>query len=283
MRIKTFFLVSFIFFQFFSYAQLKWQNVDSLFQPLPPSVHVYFTDDKIDTGAFRAYYLVADLKDKNLNFTTDTTYKRRLTPSQFYQKNNNPLVVVNGTFFSFQTNQNLNVVIKNGKLVSYTAPIKGSGKDSLKYIYSYKGAIGINKKRKADIAWIKTDSSKRYAMAAQYPLTSKDNLFAVKKGSVRESGASTNELFSKWKMKTAIGGGPVLLQNGEIKVTNNEERMFAGKGINDKHPRTAMGYTRDNKLIILVIEGRNSNAGGASLTQEAQIFKDLDCLEALNL
>ena len=283
MRIKTFFLVSFIFFQFFSYAQLKWQNVDSLFQPLPPSVHVYFTDDKIDTGAFRAYYLVADLKDKNLNFTTDTTYKRRLTPSQFYQKNNNPLVVVNGTFFSFQTNQNLNVVIKNGKIVSYTAPIKGSGKDSLKYNYSYKGAIGISKKRKADVAWIKTDSSKRYAMASQYPLTSKSNLFAVKTGSVKESGAFTNELFSKWKMKTAIGGGPVLLQNGEIKVTNNEERMFAGKGINDKHPRTAMGYTRDNKLIILVIEGRNSNARGASLTQEAQIFKDLDCLEALNL
>ena len=283
MRIKTFFLVSFIFFQLFSYAQLKWQNVDSLFQPLPPSVHVYFTDDKIDTGAFRAYYLVADLKDKNLNFTTDTTYKRRLTPSQFYQKNNNPLVVVNGTFFSFQTNQNLNVVIKNGKLVSYTAPIKGSGKDSLKYNYSYKGAIGISKKRKADVAWIKTDSSKRYAMAAQYPLTSKSNLFAGKNGRVRESDASTNELFSKWKMKTAIGGGPVLLQNGEIKVTNNEERMFAGKGINDKHPRTAMGYTRDNKLIILVIEGRNSNAGGASLSQEAQIFKDLDCLEALNL
>ena len=283
MRIKTFFLVSSIFFQFFSYAQLKWQNVDSLFQPLPPSVHVYFTDDKIDTGAFRAYYLVADLQDKNLNFTTDTTYKRRLTPSQFYQKNNNPLVVVNGTFFSFQTNQNLNVVIKNGKLVSYTAPIKGSGKDSLKYNYSYKGAIGISKKRKADVAWIKTDSSKQYATAAQHPLTSRGSLIAVKKGSVRESGGSTNELFSKWKMKTAIGGGPVLLQNGEIKVTNNEERMFAGKGINDKHPRTAMGYTKDNKLIILVIEGRNSTARGASLTQEAQIFKDLDCLEALNL
>ena len=283
MQIKVLLSVLLIFVQHFSYSQLKWKNVDSLFQPLPPSVHVYFTDDKIDTGAFRAYYLVADLKDKNLNFTTDTTYKRRLTPSQFYQKNNNPLVVVNGTFFSFQTNQNLNVVIKNGKLVSYTAPIKGSGKDSLKYNYSYKGAIGISKKRKADVAWIKTDSTKRYAMAAQYPLTSKGNLIAVKKGSVTESRASSNELFSKWKMKTAIGGGPVLLQNGEIKVTNNEERMFAGKGINDKHPRTAMGYTRDNKLIILVIEGRNSNALGANLTQEAQIFKDLNCLEALNL
>ena len=86
-----------------------------------------------------------------------------------------------------------------------------------------------------------------------------------------------------WKMKTAVGGGPVLLQNGEIKITNNEELKFAGKAINDKHPRTAMGYTKDGKLIILVIEGRNKNAAGATLTQEAQIFRDLGCWEALNL
>jgi exopolysaccharide biosynthesis protein len=44
-----------------------------------------------------------------------------------------------------------------------------------------------------------------------------------------------------------------------------------------------MGYTKDNKLIILVVEGRNANAGGATLTQEAQILKGLGCVEALNL
>jgi exopolysaccharide biosynthesis protein len=82
----------------------------------------------------------------------------------------------------------------------------------------------------------------------------------------------------------AVGGGPVLLQYGNIHITNNDELKFAGKAINDKHPRTAMGYTKDNRLIILVIEGRNpGRAEGATLTQEAQIFKDLGCLEALNL
>jgi exopolysaccharide biosynthesis protein len=54
-------------------------------------------------------------------------------------------------------------------------------------------------------------------------------------------------------MKTAVGGGPVLLQNGEIKITNNEELKFAGNAIYDKHPRTAMGYTKDNKLVILLV------------------------------
>jgi exopolysaccharide biosynthesis protein len=283
MQSKILFYVLLIFVQYFSYSQLTWQNVDSLFQPLPSSIHVYFTNDKIDTGFFRAYYLIANIKDKHLIFTTDTTYKRRLTPTQFFKKNTEPLVVVNGTFFSFETNQNLNVVIKEGKLVSYTAPVKGIGKDSIHLFTSYKGAIGINKRRKADVAWIKTDSTKHYALAAQYPLTSSGNLFGINKPTSNKKNSSDNNLFSKWKMKTAIGGGPVLLQKGEIKVTNNEERMFAGKAINDKHPRTAMGYTKDNKLIILDIEGRNANAGGATLTQEAKIFKDLNAVEALNL
>ena len=69
-------------------AQLKWQNVDSLYQPLPSSVHIYFTEQAIDTAPFRAYYLIADLKDKRLDFTADTSHDRRLTPSTFYQRNN---------------------------------------------------------------------------------------------------------------------------------------------------------------------------------------------------
>ena len=45
-----------------------------------------------------------------------------------------------------------------------------------------------------------------------------------------------------------------------------------------------MGYTKDNKLIILVIEGRNPGlAEGATLTQEAQMLKEIGCWEALNL
>jgi len=89
--------------------------------------------------------------------------------------------------------------------------------------------------------------------------------------------------FSKWKMQTVIGGGPVLLQNGEIKITNNEERKFAGNAINDRHPRTAIGYTKENQLIILVAEGRTESAAGITLVQEAQILRDLGCAEALNL
>jgi len=225
---------------------------------------------------------VADLKDKKLNFTTDTTFKRRLTPFEFYQKNEQPLVVVNGTFFSFETNQNLNMVIKDRKLVAFNSKTTRHPKDSTKKVQLYSSAIGINKRRNADVAWIKTDSSKSYAKAVQFPFTHKGGFFARRSnGNVIQN--VNYDPFTKWKMETAIGGGPVLLQEGQIKISNEEEQMFAGKGIKDKHPRTAMGYTGDKKLIILVVEGRNPNAGGATLTQEAQILKDLGCVEALNL
>jgi hypothetical protein len=280
-------LITAVLFTTFSLGQLKWQNVDSLYQPLPASVHVYRSTDLLDGKPNIAYYVEADLKDKQLDFTVDTTQQRRLTPSKFYEKNDKPLLVVNTTFFSFATNQNLNVVIKNKKLVSYNIhTINGRGKDTFTYRHPFGSAIGISKKRKADIAWLYTDSSLNIPQASQFVLPAiKDSIQSPEQKYLFEKTSVPHHMgFEKWKMQTAVGGGPVLLQSGEIKITNEEELKFVGNAINDKHPRTAMGYTKDNKLIILVIQGRFPGiAEGATLTQEAQIFKDLGCWEALNL
>lgn len=275
-------------------AQISWVRVDSLFQPLPASVHVYKTMDPLDGKPNIAYYVIADLKDKNLLFDTDTTLNRRLTPAGFYERNQQPLVVVNSTFFSFATNQNLNLVIGKGRLLGYNIhSIPGRGKDTLTYRHVFGSALGISKQRKADIAWIFTDSSLRFPYATQWPVDfvkdSNDHiafqLFRHQSSlwtKIHKGG--TTPFFHKWKMQAAVGGGPVLIQNSEIKITNSEELKFAGKAINDKHPRTALGYTKDKKLIILVVQGRFSGeAEGADLTQLAQIMKDLGCHEALNL
>ena len=91
-------------------------------------------------------------------------------------------------------------------------------------------------------------------------------------------------MIKRWKMETAVGGGPGLISDGRILITNEQEKMFAGKAINDRHPRTAMGYTGSGELIIMAIEGRfPGKAEGATLPQEAQLLKDIGCFEALNL
>jgi exopolysaccharide biosynthesis protein len=283
---------AFVFFTSapFCLAQLKWENVDSFYQSLPANVHVFKSTDSIEGKPNIAFYVIADIKDRNLVFTTDTTYKRRLTPKKIYDKNNQPLVVVNGTFFDFATNRNLNTVIKDGKLVSYnvhTIPLKG--KDTLTYLHTFRSAIGISKKRKADVAWLYTDSTKKNALAAQIPRSYYNDSFPllisnIKSTKVSYTHGNFKRVFYKWKMQTAIGGGPVLVQDGKVQISNNEERMFTGKAIDDKHPRTAMGYTADGKLIILVVQGRFTGiAEGASLVQLANILTELGCREALNL
>ena len=267
-------------------AQVSWHNVNADFGPLPSGFNVFLSTDSLDGKPFRAFYAIADLDNKALDFSTDTTHKRRLTPAKFYEKNDGPLLVVNTTFFSFTSNQNNNLVIKDGKMVGYNIhSLPGKGKDTLTYRHVFHGAIGISKKRKADIAWIYSDSSSRYAYASQKaPAFYKDSIpvTGLKKLQQQYKGAGID--FKKWKMKAAVAGGPVLVQNGEVQVSNDEELKFNGKAINDKHPRTLMGYTREGKLIVMAVEGRNpGKADGVTLIQAARLLKELGCVEALNL
>jgi len=282
-----------------SFAQARWINVDPDFQPLPNDFHVYKTTDSLDGKPFIAYYAKARLKDKDLNFTADTSKDRRLTPLQFYTKNDQPLLVVNCTFFSYETNRSLNVVMRDGKMLAFnrhTIPMRG--KDTFQYQHPFTGAIGIDKRRNADVTWLYTDSSKKFPYAAglvtkaytdSTPKVSYDQIKSWRFGIDNTEGGEINmknlkPYFKKWKMKTAIGGGPVLVQYGRVNITNEEELKFTGKAINDKHPRTCMGYTSDGYLIVMVIQGRFPGiAEGATLEQEAKLLIELGCVEALNL
>ena len=138
--------------------------------------------------------------------------------------------------------------------------------------------MGITKKRKADVAWIFTDSS----MTRPYAFEDSP-VVAIGKSSLPNIKSLNRFDYVRWQMQTAIGGAPTLIHDGKIMITNKQEQMFVG-GEKDKHPRTAMGYTQSGKLIILVIQGRfTGKAEGATLQQEAQILLDLGCYEALNL
>lgn len=263
-------------------SQVKWINVDSLYQPLPSSVHVYRTTDLLDGKPNIAYYVSIELKDKRLDFTTAIGEGKRYTPAQYFERSDqHPLLVINTTFFEFVHNSNLNIVMNEGKMLAYQQhSLAGRGKDTLTYRHPFGSAIGIDKKRRADVAWLYTDTALRLPYASQQPVTFfKDSVadhastFMLQKGH-----------FKKWKMKTAVGGGPVLVQQGEVMITNNQELKFGGKAIDDKHPRSAMGYTADGKLIFMAIEGRFlGKAEGASLTQTALLLKGVGCIEALNL
>jgi hypothetical protein len=261
------------------HTQLRWRKVDSNFSPLPPSIHVFRSPDSLDGLPFIAYYVSARLKDRHLLFTVQTVTDNRFTPAQFYQLEQQPLLVVNSTFFSLTTGENYNLVVRNGRLLSHNLPsLHGTGPDSALYYYPTRGAIGIDRRRRADVAWTFTDSVRMWPYAFE-------EMPVVAKG--RDSLPSIYNLddinWKWWKMRTAVGGGPVLIHDGKVHITNREEQLFPNAA-GDYQPRTAMGYTREGQLIILAIQGRTpGKAAGATLQQEARIMLGLGCYEALNL
>ncbi len=272
-----------LFFQLVN-AQVKWLNVDSLYQPLAGGVHVFRTSDPVEGKPNIAFFVRIPLKDKSVVFDADTTHRRRITPSAYYERNNYPLLVVNCTFF-LQDNSNANVVVDKGKLVSFNIPSFYSRSDSV-YFYTTRSALGIDRKGNADVAWIFTGPEREKPFYLEYtPLVCSGKKVSTTLREVRKncSGLADNPL-KKWRMATAVGGGPTLISNGVIRITNEEEKMFTGRAINDRHPRTAMGYTKDGYLIILVVQGRFPGiAEGVTLGQEARILQELGCYEALNL
>ena len=279
MPLKNIRLVFTLLFYFnCSFAQLTWKNVSNEFGKLPSSIKVFKTTDSLSGRPFIAYYVEVNLKDKKLELTTQIGNGKRYTPAEYFQNENSPWVVVNGTFFSFQTNQNLNVVMREGKMMAFNVPaLKSKNSDS--FYYPTRSAIGFSKRNNPDVAWLFTDTVKPWPYAFQR----KPILAKGKTSDPSFKDLNTLDQWRWWTMQTAIGGGPVLVQQGKVFITNKEEQMLVD-GDTDKHPRTAMGYTKNKQLIILVIQGRfPGTAEGATLQEAANILIALNCVEGLNL
>ena len=262
------------------HAQTKWKDVSNEFGKLPTSVKVLKCDESLDGSPSIMYIATIKAKDHAKQFFVDTSYRRRLTPSQYFARNDQALVVVNCSFFEFVQNRNVNLIVQNSKMVGFDTPaVSRKGRDTMTYVHTLGSAFGIFKNGKMDIAFNYNDSGMTVPCVLQ-------SAYSPMIDSFRKLNFNHPTLsgLKPWKVKNAFGGGPVLVQEGQVKISNNEEKKFAGKAIADKHPRTAIGYTRDGTMIILAIQGRMKGlAEGATLPQMAKIMVDLGCVEAMNL
>lgn len=77
-----------------------------------------------------------------------------------------------------------------------------------------------------------------------------------------------------------ISGGPYLIKDGEIYINTKEEKLTA---ITGKNPRTLIGYTKNNDLILVTIDGREAHSIGMSLYESARFMQKLGCINAINL
>ncbi len=80
--------------------------------------------------------------------------------------------------------------------------------------------------------------------------------------------------------KHIISGGPYLIKDGEIYIDTKEEKLTS---ITGRNPRTLIGYTKNNDLILVTVDGRESHSVGMSLYESAKFMQKLGCINAINL
>lgn len=82
--------------------------------------------------------------------------------------------------------------------------------------------------------------------------------------------------------KHALGGGPNLLTNGAVNVTTSQEGF--DPSFESRAPRTAVGFTSSNTLMLVTVDGRNvGGAAGMTLNELATYMTYLGCSQAMNL
>ena len=248
-----------------SSLQIKWKKSSEV---LPRGVVVYTgVDDvlplkvwvaKIDhNSGFRAKVLVSDDED------------RRETVMDFYN-GMEALLVVNAGYFIMHKNPASHV----GLLMSDNQLIEPASESVIRLGTRYpiaRGAFGTKSEYRYDIAWVNSRN---------------DSIFEWEDPINNLNGKPVKTLdFSEakyWNVVDAVHAGPVLIEGGEIQDFVDEE-VFFGTSIPDVHPRTAIGYTKENDLIICVVDGRQPESRGVSLLELSIIMEEFNCVEALNL
>ncbi|HIY76525.1 MAG TPA: phosphodiester glycosidase family protein [Candidatus Sphingobacterium stercorigallinarum] len=77
---------------------------------------------------------------------------------------------------------------------------------------------------------------------------------------------------------------PNVLVSGPLLIERDTLVTLERNPFNDnRHPRTAIGLSPNNTLILLVVDGRNRMAQGMSLPELSKIMKWLDVHNAMNL
>lgn len=103
-------------------------------------------------------------------------------------------------------------------------------------------------------------------------------IFTIDNNSLAEliPGLDFNNRFATGSIKSGLQAGPRLLVNGKVALNVAAEGFKDAKILTGGGARSALGLTRDHKLILLT-------SGGATIPQLAEIMKQAGAYQAMNL
>ncbi len=263
---------------------LSWTAMTAVNASLPAEVKVYETNSTLNGRAFKAFYTIADMSTGNVELKTVMS-STAMKPSAHIATLTGETVyaMINGGYFGYNGSVavSYSLVMDRGQKLADNigALTRGS------YTYPLaRGAFGVSQNQTPSIKWAVGNFA--------YDIPSPN----VEGETPQPSLSATFPAQSQnWNLYSAIGGAPVLLKDG--KIVFDFKTTLSGKYMTNyellqtdifsstvRPPRTVIGSTADNKIVLFVCDGRQgAYSDGATMLELAQIMKGIGCVNALNL
>ncbi|MGB4413791.1 MAG: phosphodiester glycosidase family protein [Paludibacter sp.] len=233
-------------------------------------------------SAFIVYATVDFAKNNKLRFSpvhSVTAQKPSAFLSHYNTNNQKAYIATNGGYF--WQGSSLSLLVSNGvvKSIENQTVIR----DGVT-VYPVRSSFGQMQNGSFETAWIycvTDDNNKPYSFSS--PLGNDER---TKTYMPNPPTSKTNSAV-KWLPVNSIGGGPMLVKDSiNVATENYWKEVFDGGGIagTSRQPRTAIGVTGKGKLILMVVDGRNSNgSSGLTLSEVAAYMLSLGVKQAINL
>ncbi len=179
--------------------------------------------------------------------------------------------MINGGYFGGATSVSL--LIDGGSMKSPGATVETV--DGTEYNLT-RAALGRMADGSFEAAWTFWMNSAHYALSA--PIDNDDTA-----GTTAPAPAPGSPGVTRWQPQDAIGGGPMLVWEGEnVAAECAKKEVFSS--LAGRNPRTAIGFSAQGQLVLLVCDGRGKqDSVGYTFTELADKMIELGCTHAINL
>lgn len=254
----------------------------------PKGVTVEEFEDELGGGKkCLGFVATIDFKaNPNLRFTPYYTVPKK-TPSTVYaefgSKMEKACVVVNGGYFAGTNSVGMCITDGNVKATGWRSMNWPNDEKYEQTVYPVRSALGQTADGKFEIRWV-YQPDPAFRRFCSYPSAlgndEKTRTFMSEPPTAETAGAEL------WEPVNALGGGPRLVQDGaNVAVENYWKEILDSGGTagTSRQPRTGAGITADNRLILIVCDGRNMRgSAGFTLAELADKFISLGAVDAMN-
>ena len=241
----------------------------------PAEVKVYKTTGDVNGRTVNSWYAIADVTTGKVEFRFE--FGKFGTLEKWYEtsKDEGNIVMTNAGYFNMTTHVTGDYSVDKGVITP------------CQYAGTPHGAFAVDRSQNPYAFW----TAKGTDGVSYYFNEPEPNILNVNEyATVKENYPSDSFVFEPYY---AMCAGPLLVKNGKVitdvtkegsDFVRNYEQIALDifTNSNTTPDRTAVGYTKDGKIILYVCDGRIPSSKGASIVELAQIMLGLGCEGAVN-